>query len=598
MNEMDKYYQILGLNPGASEEEIKQAYKDLVKVWHPDRFSDPRLKEKANEKLKEINFAYEKLKSYIAGNSRQYASSEGNYAKSQPPPHEPPPNWEKEQSSTTESGGYKQSGPPPNEPPLEANEEGAIWNPNAAANWSILFTPAFGSYLQMLNWRTLNESAKASSAQSWFYASLLMLFICFLIGTFVSDREDRYIILWWLSFPYLITWYLAAGRSQGKYVKAKFGTNYPKKPWGRALLVAAGALIGCWVVAFALGFIFRAMTTKDNIHTAMENELEKYRVKDQPQDDLEKYRVARTDTVAKISEVTIAMSTVASAVVAYHEDLSSWPLCGDAIAIQTSLGVSIPENIIRSISITSPTADQVTITAKITGIDSTVDGKALILRGKFTAKQGVLFMWDGTVPSDYIPKPPKPSPQTSEVTAVDWYNRGHSLLSSGNHRDAVNAFSRAIELKPNFADAYYLRGVAYDKLGNYLQAMTDYDKAIEINPYPTMPYLSRGIAFERLGDYLQAIKNYDKAIEVNNVFEMAYLYRGNAYFNLKDYQQAIKDFDRAIKINPKYAEAYYGRGNTYSYLGLSQNAIDDLKIAAGLGFKKAQNFLRSKGIEW
>jgi curved DNA-binding protein CbpA len=57
MSEMDKYYQILGFNPGASEEEIKQNYKDLVNLWHPDRLSDPRLKEKAKEKLKGINKA-------------------------------------------------------------------------------------------------------------------------------------------------------------------------------------------------------------------------------------------------------------------------------------------------------------------------------------------------------------------------------------------------------------------------------------------------------------------------------------------------------------------------------------------------------------
>jgi COMPASS component SWD3 len=38
-----KYYEILGLKTEASKEEIKQTYRDLVKVWHPDRFShDPR----------------------------------------------------------------------------------------------------------------------------------------------------------------------------------------------------------------------------------------------------------------------------------------------------------------------------------------------------------------------------------------------------------------------------------------------------------------------------------------------------------------------------------------------------------------------------
>jgi len=69
-SEIDKYYQILGLNSGASEEEIKQAHRDLVNVWHPDRFPhNQRLRNKANEKLREINIAYENLISPVAGNS-------------------------------------------------------------------------------------------------------------------------------------------------------------------------------------------------------------------------------------------------------------------------------------------------------------------------------------------------------------------------------------------------------------------------------------------------------------------------------------------------------------------------------------------------
>jgi hypothetical protein len=59
---MDRYYEILGLQAGASIDEIRAAYRDLAKVWHPDRFAhDPKLQAKAQEKLKEINHAYEEL---------------------------------------------------------------------------------------------------------------------------------------------------------------------------------------------------------------------------------------------------------------------------------------------------------------------------------------------------------------------------------------------------------------------------------------------------------------------------------------------------------------------------------------------------------
>ncbi len=63
-DELERYYELLGVRPGASAQELKEAYRDLAKVWHPDRFShDPRLQQKAQEKLKEINEAYEGLTS-------------------------------------------------------------------------------------------------------------------------------------------------------------------------------------------------------------------------------------------------------------------------------------------------------------------------------------------------------------------------------------------------------------------------------------------------------------------------------------------------------------------------------------------------------
>src|SRR5215470_2582119 len=63
---------VLGLEPGATQQAVKDAYRDLVKVWHPDRFgSDARLREKAQDKLREVNAAFEQLRGYSATNARR-----------------------------------------------------------------------------------------------------------------------------------------------------------------------------------------------------------------------------------------------------------------------------------------------------------------------------------------------------------------------------------------------------------------------------------------------------------------------------------------------------------------------------------------------
>jgi hypothetical protein len=59
----DHYYRVLGVDSSVSPEELKRAHCDLVQVWHPDRFTaNPRLQKLAQEKLLEINAAYDALR--------------------------------------------------------------------------------------------------------------------------------------------------------------------------------------------------------------------------------------------------------------------------------------------------------------------------------------------------------------------------------------------------------------------------------------------------------------------------------------------------------------------------------------------------------
>src|SRR3990172_12279679 len=60
-----KNYRILGIPPGASWKQLRQTYKKLVNVWHPDRYQqNARKKRQAEEKTKEITRAYKELAEY------------------------------------------------------------------------------------------------------------------------------------------------------------------------------------------------------------------------------------------------------------------------------------------------------------------------------------------------------------------------------------------------------------------------------------------------------------------------------------------------------------------------------------------------------
>lgn len=71
-------YEVLGVRQGASEEEIKKAYRELVKKYHPDRYSDNPLQDLAEEKLREINEAYDTLMKNFQGSGSGYGGYSSN----------------------------------------------------------------------------------------------------------------------------------------------------------------------------------------------------------------------------------------------------------------------------------------------------------------------------------------------------------------------------------------------------------------------------------------------------------------------------------------------------------------------------------------
>ncbi len=127
-------YRILDLKPGATLEEVKRSYRELVKVWHPDRFgNDPSLQHKAQEKLKEINYAYDRICKSVVGEP-QYKTkpaqsrSTGAEHQTKPPSSEEPKRHSSDQSQSPR--------PDPNQATSSHGKE-ATWT-SAAIGFSFL----------------------------------------------------------------------------------------------------------------------------------------------------------------------------------------------------------------------------------------------------------------------------------------------------------------------------------------------------------------------------------------------------------------------------------------------------------------------------
>jgi tetratricopeptide (TPR) repeat protein/S1-C subfamily serine protease len=166
--------------------------------------------------------------------------------------------------------------------------------------------------------------------------------------------------------------------------------------------------------------------------------------------------------------------------------------------------------------------------------------------------------------------------------AEAYNNRGNARYHLGDKKGAIADYTKAIELKPDLAYAYSNRGNARYQLGDKQGAIADYNKAIELKLDDAKAYYNRGVARSALGDKQGAIADYNKAIELKPDYAEAYNNRGNARDDLGDKQGEIADYSKAIELKPDLAEAHYNRGVARSDLGDKQGAIADFSKAIEL----------------
>lgn len=115
-----------------------------------------------------------------------------------------------------------------------------------------------------------------------------------------------------------------------------------------------------------------------------------------------------------------------------------------------------------------------------------------------------------------------------------------------NPADAIKYFSKAIELDPNYAEAYLARARAKSSIQDFSGAMIDLNDAISLEPNNSDAFTERGNVKQMVGNITGALDDYEKAIQLNpkdpHIFEMRALlwkYQGKITLACKDYFSAF-----------------------------------------------------------
>lgn len=131
----------------------------------------------------------------------------------------------------------------------------ALWNPNAAASWSLLLSPVFGALLHMKNWQALGEPGKAEASRRWAIGCGAFLLAWTLLSMVWPDSKPLDLASRLGAFVLLIAWYYASGKPQQAYVVAKYGPGYPRRGWGKPLGIAVGVFLAFMAIVFVLALV-------------------------------------------------------------------------------------------------------------------------------------------------------------------------------------------------------------------------------------------------------------------------------------------------------------------------------------------------------
>jgi len=209
-----------------------------------------------------------------------------------------------------------------------------------------------------------------------------------------------------------------------------------------------------------------------------------------------------------------------------------------------------------------------------------------------------------------------------------FYRAGNEFMDMAKYQDAVNQYSKAIEMEPSMEDLYVARAKAYEKMKDVKSAYNDYETANGFAPKDINVIIKLGSLNNDLGNYAKAytllnrassmekrnskiypekvislmgMQEYDKALKVSDTALILktdasiYYYRGMIYVNLRNDAFAKKEFEKSLAKDSRYEESRLALADLYLRKGSIGDALEQCNSVIKGNEKSTNGYLmRSK----
>ena len=174
----------------------------------------------------------------------------------------------------------------------------------------------------------------------------------------------------------------------------------------------------------------------------------------------------------------------------------------------------------------------------------------------------------------------------------------YACFMNNCQKEAEKDYNMALKYAPNNYKLYHYRGEFYSSCEKYDLSIKDFSCAIKLKPNKFMLYILRGRDYLQQKEYIKAMQDFLVALNTDILHEKmdAYLNLGKTYYLLADYEKALETYTRCLNDmklqivqDEKFAKIYKYRSEVYAKLGEKENAEADLKIVSEIKCKIENN---------